>query len=236
MGKFIRCFVGVTSVAIPERAVFSAQPVAIRTKKPSSQEREIAEKRAARQQEIDYSPFSATATSIVIATAPEGSDRDVEKLIVEYTESVTPGDLLAGKYRPGELAYNALRKLAFVLDHTNEGEVHINAPAINYVGMTSLIGIRIRQNMQLMAADAMRYCAVHKVRFDIPSSLWCHPNFKTPIWTDPYETTVPVDQRQWVRYEQLADYLCIERPSANMEQDAAEQVRFAVRLAKAANL
>jgi hypothetical protein len=109
-------------------------------------------------------------------------------------------------------------------------------PGVFSTQCAKLFGLNIREKLQLLAIDAMGYCADQDISFAIPSSLWSHPNFMSPIWCDPYDAVVPSDQRQWVKYEQLATYLCITQPPRDMENNAEAQIDFAWQIATAANL
>lgn len=196
---------------------------------------EIEEKRLARAAEAPYCPFTATVTSVVIAapadvTLPEGGQIPWE--VVHEDSTLVPAEN-GGRRTVGEVAFMAMHQLRMKLNVRNGLSGN---PAAMVESATHLCGLRIREKLQLLAIDAMRYAKNAGLSFSIPAGLWWHPNFSSPIWCDPYDVVVPSDQRHWVKYEQLADYLRIPFPCDGVENDALAQVHFAGEIARAANL
>lgn len=196
---------------------------------------EIAEKRAARDLEAPYCPFTATVTSVCILS-PVYLSQPPESPIDWHTvyEDSSTAQAEGGGYRlTGAVAYAAMKKISEALKlwpGPRDNQLSVLA------GATQICGLRIREKLQLLAADAMRYARQAGIPFNILTETWWHPNFSSPIWCDPYEVVVPSDQRQWVKYEQLAEYLRIPFPCDGVEQDARAQVAFAGEIARAANL
>lgn len=196
---------------------------------------EVEEKRLARAAEAPYCPFTATVTSVVVAV-PERPLAVGEKLRwhVLYSDTKPPTTVFESQPN-GELAYAAIKLLCQMLGYDDAVVANMN-PGVFSMQCTRIIGLRIREKLQLMAVNAMRYCAESHKPFDIPPAVWSHPNFQPAIWCDPYDAVVPSDQRQWVKYNQLADYLCIPQPVADMENNPLAQVHFAGEIVRAANL
>lgn len=194
---------------------------------------EIEEKRLARAAEAPYCPFTATVTSVVLAVSVVDSNGLPMRWEVVHRDAVpaTP----AGVLLRGAVAYKALRLMRDVLGYGDAVVANMN-PGVFSTKCAKILGLNIREKLQLMAVDAMAFCAGTGTEFSIPPALWSHPNFMPPIWCDPYDAVVPSDQRQWVKYEQLASYLCITQPPQDMENNAEAQVNFAWQIATAANL
>jgi hypothetical protein len=135
----------------------------------------------------------------------------------------------------GGIAFQALAYIQETLRY-DDATIATGDPAVCSVRNAAIYGLRVRENLQLMAIDAMRYTANAGIAFDIAPELWCHPNFRSAIWCDPYDVLVPSDQRAWVKYEQLAAYLKIPLDPAAMEQSAELQAQFAEQIAYTGNL
>lgn len=133
----------------------------------------------------------------------------------------------------GSIAYHALRYMQATL--FPEGVVPLDVMNIRSIRESRIYGLRVRENLQLLAADALRYIPQGN-RTDILPELWCHPNFHAALWCDPYDVLVPTDQRTWVKYEQLATYLGITANFATMPEAAAQQAAFAQKIAYVGNL
>lgn len=194
---------------------------------------EIEEKRLARLAEVPYCPFTATVTSVVIAASvldTAGRLMRWESVHNDYVPNTADGE------RPkGAVAYMALKMIRDFIGYDNTIVANMN-PGVFSTQCAKLFGLNIREKLQLLAVDAMGHCAEHGTPFAVPPACWSHPNFMSPIWCDPYDAVVPADQRQWVKYEQLASYLCIPQPPRDMEKNAEAQIDFAWHIARAANL
>ena len=140
-----------------------------------------------------------------------------------------------GERPKGAVAYMALKMIGDLIGYDNPVVANMN-PGVFSTQCAKIFGLSIREKLQLLAADAMGHCVDQGVSFAVPPSLWSHPNFMPPIWCDPYDAVVPADQRQWVKYEQLASYLRIPQPPRDMENNAEAQIDFAWYIARAANL
>lgn len=140
-----------------------------------------------------------------------------------------------GERPKGAVAYMALKMIRDLIGYENPVVANMN-PGVFSTQCAKIFGLSIREKLQLLAADAMGHCVDQGVSFAVPPSLWSHPNFMPPIWCDPYDAVVPADQRQWVKYEQLASYLRIPQPPRDMENNAEAQIDFAWYIARAANL
>lgn len=189
-------------------------------------ETEIQQKQAARVSEAPYCPFTATATGVTIAALSDtpGSGSQWEVVYTGLSDELS-----------GRIAYEALQCLRDSLGYDDVVVSNMNHCIVT-AQCAKIIGLQIREKLQLLAADAMRYCITSGIRFDIPPVLWSHPNFTTPIWCDPYDIVVPSDQRQWVKYEQLANYLNIPYSGVMLSRSPVAQVEFAGALVRAANL
>jgi len=191
----------------------------------------VAEKTAAREIDAHYCPYTADVTAVVVLSceAIGGRAGDTPETVYVFNEDT------AGTAGEGVVAYQALSYIQSALQY-NTASVAIDDPGVCSVRRAGIFGLRVRENLQLMAIDAMRYAATAGIRFDIAPELWCHPNFRSAIWCDPYDVLVPSDQRNWVKYEQLAAYLGITVDPAAMAQSAELQARFAEQIAYAGNL
>lgn len=194
---------------------------------------EIEEKRLARAAEAPYCPFTATVTSVVLAVSVV--DPDGLPIRGELVHSDRVPNAADGPRQRGELAYMAMKMLRDAIGYGDPVVANTN-PGVFSTKCAKLFGLNIREKLQLLAVDAMGYCAAAGIPFAVPPAVWSHPNFMPPIWCDPYDAVVPSDQRQWVKYEQLASYLCITQPPQDMENNAEAQVNFAWQIATAANL
>lgn len=194
---------------------------------------EIEEKRLARLAEAPYCPFTATVTSVVLAATVLDAAGCPLRWEAVHSDSV-PNDADGPRPR-GAVAYMALKMIRDFIGYENAVVANMN-PGIFSMQCAKLVGLNIREKLQLLAVDAMRYCADQGIPFSVPPACWSHPNFMPPIWCDPYDAVVPSDQRQWVKYEQLASYLHIPQPLQDMENNAEAQIEFAWQIAKAANL
>ena len=190
---------------------------------------EIQEKQAAREIDAPYCPFTATVTAAAVLWVNMDMPEDAEDRVVVHQFTQLDGSV------GGKVSHSALRVISQALDYTARYSPNFD-PEIHSVRACSIFGLKIKDRLQLMAADALRYCADSGTYCDIPPELWSHPNFKSAIWCDPYDVIVPSDQRQWVKYDQLAAYLKINVDLAAVETDALKQAQFAMALAKAANL
>lgn len=193
---------------------------------------EIEEKRLARLAEAPYCPFTATVTRIVLAgvIADDSGEPRCELFHADAVSNVADGPRSRGA-----LAYMALKIMRDAIGYEDPVVANMN-PGVFSTQCAKIFGLNIREKLQLLAVDAMHHCIELGISFAVPPSLWSHPNFMPPIWCDPYDAVVPSDQRQWVKYEQLASYLCIPQPPQDMEKNAEAQINFARAIARAANL
>jgi hypothetical protein len=107
-----------------------------------------------------------------------------------------------------------------------------------------LYGLRVQEQLQLMAVDAIKYYNATSRQTDaasnnidaIPSYLWTHPNFQTPMWRDPYNVLVPTDQRQYVKYNQLVQFYELDIDLQGVESSPQLQAEFAQMLVSVTNL
>lgn len=194
---------------------------------------EIEEKRLARLAEAPYCPFTATVTSVVIAATVADSSGLPMRWEAVHKDSVP--NAADGPRNRGAVAYMAMKLLRDFIGYGDSVVANMN-PGVFSTQCAKLFGLNIREKLQLLAIDAMGHCAEYGIPFSVPPSLWSHPNFMSPIWCDPYDAVVPSDQRQWVKYEQLARYLHIPQPPQDMENNAEAQINFAWQIATAANL
>lgn len=183
--------------------------------------------------EAPYCPFTATVTSVVLAASVTDSAGLPLRWEAVHKDSV-PNDA-DGPRNSGAVAYMAMKLLRDFIGYDDPVVANMN-PNVFSTQCAKLFGLNIREKLQLLAIDAMGHCVEYGIPFSIPPALWSHPNFMSPIWCDPYEAVVPSDQRTWVKYEQLARYLRILQPPADMEKRPESQIEFAWRIARAANL
>lgn len=194
---------------------------------------EIEEKRLSRAAEAPYCPFTATVTSVAIAVTvadSAGLPMRWEAVHRDFVPNSADGP------RPrGAVAYMAMKILRDFIGYADPVIANMN-PGVFSTQCAKIFGLHIREKLQLLAVDAMGYCVEQGISFEVPPSLWSHPNFMSPIWCDPYDAVVPSDQRPWVKYAQLARYLRILQPPVDMEKSPEAQIEFAWRIARAANL
>lgn len=180
--------------------------------------------------EAGYCPFTAIATRVAIlvvnASPPNTGVAEQEELVQFDIEAGTS---------PRVLGFAALQYMSEKLGYLND-TIAMRPFTETSVRSVPIFGLRIQEKLQLLAADAMRYAAAVEMGNDIAPELWYHLPMQTSIWCDPYNVIVPADQRQWVKYEQLAEFLGLQPPSPELESDPVGQARFAKLLAKAANL
>lgn len=157
-------------------------------------EKEIQEKSIAREAEAVRWPVAATVTSCVILNA-EG-----ELLHSELALSGTA---------PGAVAYSAVMRLQELLDVQRQ----LGDPPAGPL-KALLFGLQVRDNLRIMALDALRYARVENLL--VPSArFWAHRTFEPGIYADPYEVLVPAERRNDVGLDELLRFLGISYSDAS---------------------
>ena len=158
---------------------YMVPPVATRSKKPESVAKEIAEKTQKREAQAHLWPVTATVTEVVIL-GPAG-----EKLF-QATEHIT------SPYPDGNCSHVAM---AWLADWQRGQPGVIKGP--EDAGGFKIYGLGIRQNLRIMAIDAIAVGATP------PPELWLHPPFSETLWCDPYDMVIPSDRRADIPVEKL---------------------------------
>lgn len=213
-------FLGLTLNRRPEWESYFSEVAATRSSKPDSVAKEIAEKRAKREEQAHYIPVAGTVVSCVLL------DEDGRQVFL-----MNAGGPFDNK--PGEISYIALQAIRDTLFQA-DGSPFRSASGIG----ATLFGLKIRDRIRIMALDAMRFLATAgENRRSLPAALWYHRPFDPAYWCDPYEAIVPSEHRNDIPYDGLCSFLGIELPAgAQPDSDAELQAQLAWQITTKAGL
>lgn len=208
-----KLFLGVTLGRRPDWEDYFAEVVATRSSKPESVAKEIAEKRASREEQAHFYPVAGTIHTCVIL---DESGREVF--------SSTPAGFDQQTVQAGRTSYMALTVVRDLLKQFETEHGHSD-------DSPSIYGLKVRDRLRVMALDAIRYMRESGIKDFIPPGLWYHTPFSPAPWCDPYEAIVPAEHRSNIPYDGLCDFLGISIPEgSHPDTDAQLQAELARQL------
>lgn len=213
-------FLGLTQVRRSDWDHYVVEPIATRSSKPESVAKEIAEKKAAQEEQAGFWPVTSTVTSVVI-------------LDQNGTQCFTAASGINGHI--GEVSYRTLQYLHDVLDLTG-------SHACSHDLGINLYGLKIRDRLRTLAMDALYYVTQRAKAGEryaqIPVGLWYNRPFAPTIWADPFDVLLPTENRQNFSWESIANFLSIPQfhDPATIDENPVMQADVARQLALAAGM
>lgn len=210
-----RFFLGVTTGRRPDWETYYSQPDLGGHLKEDTRAKKLVEKRQQQAEEAHRFAVGGYAQSIEVL--------DISGRSVLRFNTPADGSMFAAVQFVA--AINNYPDMAFLL----HDESAFTGPQVRWFGFD------IREALQVIALDVMRYNALAVAKIELPVGMWYYRNFTPAPYLDPYETIVPTPQRANVDLQGLCTFLGLVMP-LDLASNAMAKADLARRLCVRAQL